>query len=111
MREFAARPARAPIELRVDLKTGDETFAATTKNLGVGGLFVATDRQLNVGEHVTVELSLPGHVRPIPVGAEVRWLHVEQDRPFGFGLRFLRPSLGLTVAIHGLLQNAMGSGA
>ncbi len=71
MREFAARPARAPIEVRVDLKTGNETFAATTRNLGVGGLFVATDRQLRVGERVTVELSLPDHVRPIPVAAEL----------------------------------------
>jgi uncharacterized protein (TIGR02266 family) len=110
MREFAARPARAPIEMRVDLKTGDETFAATTRNLGVGGVFVATDRQLAVGEQLTVELSLPGHVRPIPVGAEVRWIQTVDDRPFGLGLRFLRPSLGLTVAIHGLLQNAAGSG-
>ena len=108
MREFAARPARAPIEVRVDLKTGSESFAATTKNLGVGGLFVATDRQLNVGEHVTVELSLPGHVRPMPVGAEVRWVQMSDDRPFGLGLRFLSPSLGLTVAIHGLLQNVSG---
>jgi uncharacterized protein (TIGR02266 family) len=108
MREFAPRPARAPIEMRVDLKTDNETFAATTKNLGVGGVFVATDRQLSVGEQVTVELSLPGHVRPIPVGAEVRWVQMLDDRPFGLGLRFLRPSLGLTVAIHGLLQNVTG---
>jgi uncharacterized protein (TIGR02266 family) len=109
MREFSERPARAPIEMRVDLKTGNETFAATTKNLGVGGVFVATDRELNFGEKVTVELSLPGHVRPIPVGAEVRWIQRSDDRPFGFGLRFLRPSLGLTVAIHGLLQNVSGA--
>jgi uncharacterized protein (TIGR02266 family) len=109
MREFAARPARAPIEMRVDLKTGNETFAATTKNLGVGGLFVVTDRQLSVGERVTVELSLPGHVRPIPAGAEVRWIQTADDRPSGLGLRFLSPSLGLTVAIHGLLQNVTGS--
>jgi uncharacterized protein (TIGR02266 family) len=109
MREFADRPARAPLEMHVDLKTGNESFAATTKNLGVGGLFVATDRQLRVGDQLTVELSLPGHVRPIPVGAEVRWIQMADDRPFGFGLRFLRPSLGLTVAIHGLLQNMTAS--
>ena len=109
MREFAERPARAPIEMRVDLKTDHESFAATTKNLGVGGVFVATDRQLSIGEQVTVELSLPGHVRPSPVGAEVRWIQKADDRPSGLGLRFLRPSLGLTVAIHGLLQNASGA--
>ena len=106
MREFATRPARAPIEMRVDLKTGNESFSATTKNLGVGGVFVATERQLVVGDRVTVELSLPGHVRPMAVGAEVRWIQASDDRPAGMGLRFVRPSLGLTVAIHGLLLNA-----
>jgi uncharacterized protein (TIGR02266 family) len=105
MREFAPRPARAPIEMRVDLKTGNQTFPATSKNLGVGGLFVATDRPFRFGDQVIAELSLPGHVRPIAVGAEVRWIQMEADRPYGLGLRFLRPSLGLTVAIHGLLQN------
>ncbi len=108
MREFAERPARAPIEMRVDLKTGNQSFTATSKNLGVGGLFVATDRPFRVGDQVMVELSLPGHVRPIAVGAEVRWIQTADDRPFGMGLRFLRPSLGLTVAIHGLLQERGG---
>jgi uncharacterized protein (TIGR02266 family) len=108
MREFASRPARAPIEMRVDLKTGNQSFAATSKNLGVGGLFVATDRPFRVGDQVIAELSLPGHVRPIAVGAEVRWVQMEGDRPYGLGLRFLRPSLGLTVAIHGLLQSVIG---
>jgi uncharacterized protein (TIGR02266 family) len=83
MREFGARSARAPIEMRVDLKARNESFAATSKNLSVGGLFVATDRQVRVGEQVTVELSLPGHVLPIVVGAEVRWMQMSDDRPFG----------------------------
>jgi uncharacterized protein (TIGR02266 family) len=103
MREFAVRPARAPIEMPVELTAGNESFTATSKNLGVGGLFVATDRQLQVGDRVTVELSLPGHVRPMAVGAEVRWLQISDDRPCGMGLRFVSPSFGLTVAIHGLL--------
>ena len=108
MREFAARPARAPIEMRVDLKTDKESFPATSKNLGVGGLFIATDRQLVVGDRVAVELSLPGHVRPMAVEAEVRWIQASDDRPCGMGLRFVRPSFGLTVAIHGLLRNVTG---
>ncbi|HEY6478032.1 MAG TPA: TIGR02266 family protein [Polyangia bacterium] len=105
MREFAARPSRAPIEMQVDLKSGNESFAATSKNLGVGGMFVATDRQLPVGDRVTVELSLPGHIRPMAIGAEVRWIQPSGDRSAGMGLRFVRPSFGVTVAIHGLLQN------
>jgi type IV pilus assembly protein PilZ len=95
--------------MRVDLKIGNQSYPATSKNLGVGGLFVATDREFRVGDQVIAELSLPGHVRPIAVGAEVRWIQVEDNRPNGLGLRFLRPSLGLTVAIHGLLQTMIGS--
>jgi uncharacterized protein (TIGR02266 family) len=92
----------------VDLKTRDQSFAATSKNLGVGGVFVATDRQLEIGERVTVELSLPDHVRPVPVAAEVRWLQTSDDRPLGMGLRFVNPSFGLTVAIHELLRSGTG---
>jgi len=110
MREFASRPSRAPIEMRVDLKAGNESFAATSKNLGVGGVFVATDRQLPIGDQVTVELALPGHVRPMVVGAEVRWIQPSGERPSGMGLRFIRPSFGLTVAIHELLQKSRGGG-
>jgi uncharacterized protein (TIGR02266 family) len=94
--------------MRVDLKTGSESFAATSKNVGIGGMFVATDRQLPVGDRLTIELALPGHVRPIAVGAEVRWVQAPDGRPSGMGLRFLRPSLGLTVAIHELLRQEQG---
>jgi uncharacterized protein (TIGR02266 family) len=109
MREFAVRPGRAVVELRVDLKTGDESFVATSKNVGVGGLFVATDRQLPVGERLTLELALPGFVRPIAVGAEVRWVHqTAEGRAAGLGLRFVSPPFGLTVAIHELLRSSSG---
>jgi uncharacterized protein (TIGR02266 family) len=109
MREFAVRPGRAVVELRVDLKTGDESFIATSKNVGVGGMFVATDRPLRVGERLTAEVALPGFVRPIAVGAEVRWVHQGADgQSSGFGLRFVSPPFGLTVAIHELLRGSRG---
>ncbi len=76
--------------MRVDLKTGDQSYAGTSKNVGVGGLFVVTDRQLRVGDHVTAELALPGHVLPMAVGAEVRWVEHraaegQSVRVWGFG--------------------------
>lgn len=109
MREFAVRPARAPLEMRVDIETGNQSFAATSKNIGVGGLFVATDRQLRVGDRVTAELALPGHVLAMAVGAEVRWVHLgTDDRSSGLGLRFVSPPFGLTVAIHELLRSSNG---
>ena len=104
MREFVGRPGRASIEMHVSVKAGDDCFAAKSTNIGVGGLFVATDRQLRIGNRLTVELSLPRHIRPIAVGAEVRWVSESDGRASGMGVRFVNPSLGVTVAIHELLR-------
>jgi uncharacterized protein (TIGR02266 family) len=104
MREFSLRPGRAPIEMNVEVKAGAECFSAKSKNIGVGGLFVATDRRFHVGQPLIVELALPRHVRPIAVGAEVRWIREVDGRPSGTGLRFVNPSFGVTVAIHELLR-------
>jgi uncharacterized protein (TIGR02266 family) len=89
--------------MHVDVKAGDDWFAARSENIGVGGLFIATDRQLVVGERLTVELALPRHIRPIAVGAEVRWLRENDGSVSGVGVRLV-PSLGVIVAIHELLE-------
>jgi uncharacterized protein (TIGR02266 family) len=90
--------------MHVDVKAGDDCFAAKSTNISVGGLFVATDRQFQIGNRLTVELSLPRHIRPIAVGAEVRWVRDNDGRASGVGVRFVNPSLGLTVAVHELLR-------
>lgn len=89
--------------MHVDVKAGDDWFAARSENIGVGGLFIATDRQLVVGERLTVELALPRHIRPIAVGAEVRWRRENDGSVSGVGVRLV-PSLGVIVAIHELLE-------
>ena len=104
MREFAVRPGRAAIEMNVDLKAGHQWFATTSKNIGIGGMFVTIDRRLEVGDRLTVEFELPGHVRPMAVGAEVRWIRKADDNSAGIGIRFVDPSFGVTVAIHEVLR-------
>ena len=106
MREFANRPGRAEIELRVDVKVADEFFATTSKNIGTGGLFLATDRRLQVGDRVELELTLPHHLQPMSVAAEVRWTRQGDGGPEpGVGLRFVNLPLGATIGIHELLRN------
>ena len=41
---FAFMKGRAPVGIPVDLERLGESFAATSVNIGLGGLFVATDR-------------------------------------------------------------------
>jgi uncharacterized protein (TIGR02266 family) len=51
--------ARVPIETDVSLESDSQFFTGLTGNLSSGGVFIATYRQLPVGCHVVMTLSLP----------------------------------------------------
>jgi uncharacterized protein (TIGR02266 family) len=106
-REFASRPGRAPVELDVAVRSGRDSFVGTSKNVGIGGLFVATDRPLSIGDRLALEFTLPNHIRPTAVDAEVRWIHNVHGQLSGAGLRFLSPSVGAKVALHDFLQKTI----
>lgn len=103
-REFASRPGRASIEMPVGVRCAVESFSGVSQNIGLGGMFVATDRRLSVGQRCTVEFTLPDHIRPVSVDAEVRWVREADDRPLGAGLRFVNLPIGAMVALHELLR-------
>lgn len=88
----------------VGLRSAAESFTAVTQNIGLGGMFVATDRRLTVGDRCTVEFTLPDHLQPVSVAAEVRWIRESDDRPMGAGLRFVNLPIGAMVALHELLR-------
>ena len=104
MRSFAWRSGRADIETPVDLTTDEESFTGTSKSIGVGGLFVVTDRSLQVGEHLAVRFTLPSQGQSILVKAEVRWVREAHGRASGVGLRFVTPPLASVAAIQDCLR-------
>ena len=108
MREFALRPGRAEIEMPVDLRTGGDSFACTSKNLGIGGLCVATDRSFQVGERLAVRFTLPDRDHSISASVEVRWIGEAQGRAPGIGLRFVNLPVAAVVAIQTFLGNLDG---
>jgi uncharacterized protein (TIGR02266 family) len=103
-REFASRPGRASVAIQIVVKSAGESFVGTSDNIGVGGLFVVTDRRLSPGDRVALELMLPDHLHPTSLDAEVRWTREGDGRPAGCGMRFVSPSIGATVALHDLLR-------
>jgi Tfp pilus assembly protein PilZ len=88
----------------VALRSARESFVATSKNIGIGGLFVTTDRRLSVGNRFAVEFTLPDHIHPTSVDAEVRWIFEMNEQPRGVGLSFANPSIGTMVALYDLLR-------
>jgi len=86
------RANRVALDIPVCLREGHSFFTGIAKNIGPGGVFVATIRLLGVGEKVTVTLDSEGDAQPVEALAEVRWCRpfVDlDDQPPGVGLRFI----------------------
>ena len=88
------RAGRIPLEVPIQIRRGSDDGVCTgvTRNICSGGVFVATLRSFTVGERVAVRLKIPGDAEPVEALAEVRWSRPFQeldDRPAGFGLRFI----------------------
>jgi uncharacterized protein (TIGR02266 family) len=99
MRDFGFRSGRAEVEMPVQLKTAADSFVGTSKNIGVGGLFVATDQTFQVGDRLAIEFSLPELDRLVSVGAEVRWTRPAETGAGGIGVRFIRLPIVSAIAI------------
>jgi uncharacterized protein (TIGR02266 family) len=104
MREFAVRYGRAAVEMSVTVRTEGDSFPARAANIGMGGLFVATERPVPVGAHVGLDLTLPDQSHAISLDGEVRWIFEKDGQPAGMGLRFVNPPVNATVAIFALLK-------
>lgn len=91
MSDVNRRAGRSDVEVDVEVKAAEELYASTTKNIGLGGVFLATQRLRAIGERVALKFTLPGVDDPIAVESEVRWVRPpgSPERPAGMGLRFV----------------------
>jgi uncharacterized protein (TIGR02266 family) len=102
------RANRVRLEAPVQLRGGGASWAGVAKDIGPGGVFVATVRFLGVGERVTLTLEMPNDAAPIEALAEVRWcrpfmeLH---DLPAGVGLRFIDTPLRAAILANELRRS------
>jgi hypothetical protein len=67
---------------------GGDVLQADTVNLGPGGMFVATEKDFDIGDRFICRIDLGEPYKPILSGAEVRWLNHTSDHR-GMGVRFL----------------------
>lgn len=107
MQTFARRSGRSELEVSVDLESNQDRYAVVTKNIGSGGVFVATSRVLQVGDVVTLSFNLPGSTEPLTVDASVRWIRPPgpDAGEGGMGLKFVNVSLDTTVIIQRYLRD------
>ena len=100
---------RVEIQLEVGVHSESNFYTGLTQDISTGGLFVATHKVEPIGQHMLVQLTLPGVPQPITVECEVRWvreataLHGNHSHP-GMGLRFITLSANARQAIAGFLR-------
>jgi uncharacterized protein (TIGR02266 family) len=102
------RANRVELEVPVQLRVDRAACVGITKNIGPGGVFVATVRLLRVGERVTVMLKMKGDAEPVEALAEVRWcrpLEDLDDLPAGVGLRFIDTPLRAAILTNELQRS------
>jgi uncharacterized protein (TIGR02266 family) len=83
---------RIPFILRVDYPDAKHALDAT-ENLSSGGLFIQTDRKLQVGDSVPLSLSFPDLMEPMQLTGTVTWIRAPtQDAPGGVGVKIEKES-------------------
>jgi len=67
------RDQRVPLILRIDYPASADVARDVTENLSAGGLFIRSERPLNAGDRVPLELGFPSLLEPFEIEVEVVW--------------------------------------
>ena len=90
-----ARPGRVlPVRYRTTLHPA--WIAAETRNIGVGGAFIASADVQPVGTAMTVELTLPTSDQVFTLPAIVRWAREHE----GMGLQFVGVDVNILLELN-----------
>jgi uncharacterized protein (TIGR02266 family) len=104
----SAAPAQPDLETAVDIDTDSNFYTGLSRDIGSGGLFVATRRVQRIGDRLHVQFTLPDVPAPIRADTEVRWTRSEAtsdaDHPPGIGLRFLHLPLQAKETITSFME-------
>ncbi len=77
---------RLPVALVVEYDGPEDLFRDYTANLSSGGTFVHTDRELEIDDEVSLELSFPRLLAPLYISGIVRWVRRASDHDTGVGV-------------------------
>jgi uncharacterized protein (TIGR02266 family) len=80
------RPGRRlSIRYRIN---GASWIRAETRNIGVGGAFIATDEPARTGSSLELELEVPTCDKPLVLKGHVRWAQDGGTEDAGMGVQF-----------------------
>ena len=109
-RHFRGKP-RPGRRLPVRWAVGGLWETAETRNIGVGGAFIATAAPPLIGTEITVELHIPTTERSFTVKAAVRWRQTAAsmavDSP-GMGVEFVEVDIDVLLELNDYFASLTG---
>jgi PilZ domain len=102
MADVPIRRGRVRVHIPVVVTLGQGSFRAETDDVSLDGLFLVTDRPVQIATRLSLEFTLPHHVHPTSMDAEVRWVRETDGRPSAAHAEVLSPTeRGLRERRHG----------
>jgi type IV pilus assembly protein PilZ len=98
----SVKSQRAPVVFPVRFESSGEAIQSTTRQVGVEGVFVRSQKSPKEGTVLSLRLYLPGNIRPDEVRARVVEVRPEPD--CGFWAEFVEPTAATVEGIKLLLQ-------
>jgi hypothetical protein len=98
-----ARPGRVlPVRYKTTLHPA--WISAETRNIGVGGAFIASGEIQPVGTPMTLELTLPSSDQVFTLPAIVKWSHAQQ----GMGVQFVGVDVDILLELNDYFSSLTG---
>jgi len=101
--------ARMEVIFKIEYADSKTYLADYVSNVSGGGVFVATEKDFEVGQRIDFSISFPGVMDPIDCCGEVRWRRAPRDStddlPPGIGLSFIFTSDAEAQRIRSLFLN------
>ncbi len=101
-----ARPGRI-LPIRFRAAANDTWIDAETRNIGVGGAFIATTHVLPTGATLTVELALPSTDQVFTLPAVARWASPEANGA-GMGVQFVGVDVDILLELNDYFASLTG---
>jgi Tfp pilus assembly protein PilZ len=107
---YVHRAGRTKLRGSVELDGDRGRQLGVLENISLGGVFVASQTEFRVGEHVTLRFGVPGTDDRLLLEVEVRWVRkgevIEQSQGAGgAGFRFVKLSLYAAAVIDRYLRS------
>ena len=82
---------RVLIRALVDYESQDTYLYDYSENLSQGGIFIHTDKPLDVGDRIELRFSLPDVEKVFEILGEVKWINAEKKQRAlpGMGIEFM----------------------